>query len=306
MIGAPSGASAPGARVAFLVGAGRSGTTLLQKLLCLHPGVAYISNYEQRCGWLPDGLACGMAAQRIDDKLAAWFDQGGNAYFIRRPLLKRLMPTPHEGEFVFQHCGMPLFPPPDYAPAANTTDCLRRRFERFRQRAGATIFLSKRTANNRRIGALAQIFPAARYLHLVRDGREVTQSLADVEWWDGHPLWWDGRKPPELESAGMPRLQVCARNWVRELQEIRHALAAVDARRQLELRFEELLRDPVTHLERLTGFLGLDFPAAYHAAIDSLQLRPGRSRWARDWSPEQLSSVLAEAGPLLRELGYPE
>ena len=51
-----------GARVAFLVGAGRSGTTLLYKLLCLHPQVAYISNYENRFGWLPDGLACRAVA----------------------------------------------------------------------------------------------------------------------------------------------------------------------------------------------------------------------------------------------------
>lgn len=305
MTATPNGEPAPGARVAFLVGAGRSGTTLLQKLLCLHPRVAYISNYENRCGWLPDGLACGLASRRIGDKLAAWFDQGGNAYFIRRPLLKRLMPTPHEGEFLFRDCGMPLFPPPDYAPDANTIACLRRRFERFRRRAGATIFLSKRTANNRRIGALAQAFPAARYVHLVRDGREVTQSLADVEWWDQHPVWWDGRTPPELERAGMPRLQVCARNWVRELQEIRRSLAAIDPRRQLELRFEALLSEPIASLERVTRFLGLDFPAPYRAAIDSLKLRPGRSRWARDWSPEQLACVVAEAGALLRELGYP-
>ena len=43
-----NGERPPGEQVAFLVGAGRSGTTLLHKLLCLHPQIAYISNYENR------------------------------------------------------------------------------------------------------------------------------------------------------------------------------------------------------------------------------------------------------------------
>ena len=67
-----------GARVAFLVGAGRSGTTLLYKLLCLHPQVAYISNYENRFRWVPDGLAC-RAVARAHQRQAARVVQAGAA-----------------------------------------------------------------------------------------------------------------------------------------------------------------------------------------------------------------------------------
>ncbi len=96
--------------MAFLVGAGRSGTTLLQKLLCLHPRVAYISNYENRFSWLPDGLACGAIAGRLDAKLGAWFDRGGNAYFSNRPWFKKIFPTPHEGEAIFASLRHPVDP----------------------------------------------------------------------------------------------------------------------------------------------------------------------------------------------------
>jgi hypothetical protein len=293
-----------GERVAFLVGAGRSGTTLLYKLLCLHPQVAYISNYENRCGWLPGGLASRAVADRIDAKLHAWFNRGGNAYFVDRPWLKKLFPTPNEGESVYRACGVPLFPRPGERPDAATAARLRQRFERNRERAGAEIFVSKRTANNRRIPYLEAIFPAARYVHLVRDGRDVTQSLSTVDWWDGHTVWWDGRTPVEMEQSGEPRLAICARNWVRELEELRAQLEAIAPERVFELRFEDLLRDPHPQLERIVQFLGLELTPEYRAAIASLQLRPVQARWGSDWNDQQLECVLRETQPLLRQLGY--
>jgi omega-hydroxy-beta-dihydromenaquinone-9 sulfotransferase len=296
--------SAAGEEVAFLVGAGRSGTTLLHKLLCLHPQIAYISNYENRFGWFPDGLACGVIARRIDEKLGAWFDKGGNAYFIKRPWFKKLFPTPNEGESVFASCGIPLFPAPDYRPDPATADCLRRRFKQFRRRSGAAVFLSKRTANNRRIRQLAEIFPAARYIHLVRDGREVTQSLSTVEWWDQHRVWWDGRTPLEMERAGEPRLAVCARNWVREEQELQQQLAAIEPHRLFALRFEDLLHEPRAHLERVSKFLGVEFSVAYSHAIELLNLQPTRTKWKTEWDASQLATVLREAQPMLGKLGY--
>lgn len=299
-----SGQPLPGSRVAFLVGAGRSGTTLLQKLLCLHPGIAYISNYESRFAWFPDGLAPGIAAGRLQAKLGAWFDKGGNAYFVGRPWFKKVFPTPNEGESVFAACGVPLFPAPDYVVDEATSSCLRRRFEQIRTRAGGEVFLSKRTANNRRIRLLASIFPGARYVHLLRDGREVAQSLSTVEWWDNHTVWWDGRTAIEMERAGGRRLAICARNWVREMQELEIQLAPIDPAKILTLRFEELLADPLTHLARVVQFLGVEFTPAYAGAITSLNLRPVRPRWEQDWDAAQLDSVLKEEQPMLQRLGY--
>jgi LPS sulfotransferase NodH len=292
--------------VAFIVGAGRSGTTLLYKLLCLHPEVAYISNYENRLGWLPDGIAARTVNWRMEDKLRAWFNQGGNAYFTSRPLLKKAFPTPHEGESVFKACGVPLYPARGEVPDDETARRLRGRFERIRRRADARTFLSKRTANNRRIRYLSAIFPDARFVHLMRDGREVARSLAAVSWWDRHRVWWDGRTAIEMENAGEDRLAICARNWVREFEEVRAQLASVDSSQILELRYEELLQDPVHHLEKVLQFLGLEPLACYRATIRSLNLRPTPSSWSSALDGRQVDCVLRETRPLLRELGYAE
>ncbi|MFO1468553.1 MAG: sulfotransferase [Steroidobacteraceae bacterium] len=300
----PGAEASGGNQVAFLVGAGRSGTTLLYKLLCLHPRIAYISNYENRLSWFPDGLAPRLVANRIDAKLQTWFNKGGNAYFINRPWLKKLFPTPVEGEPIYEACGIRLFPEAGELPDEAAAQALRRRFERIRRRAGGAVFLSKRTANNRRIAQLAQVFPAARYVHLIRDGRDVAHSLSAVEWWDGHTVWWDGRTPVEMEQAGEQRLAICARNWVREMQELRPQLAGLEPGRLLTLSFEDLLRQPLVHLERLVRFLGLEFTASYRAAIESLELRPVRPKWNEEWNERELGQVMHEAGPLLNDLGY--
>ena len=294
----------PGGTVAFLLGAGRSGTTLLYKLLCLHPQVAYISNYENHSRWFPDGLAARMVAARLEDKQRAWFNRGGNAYFMDRPWVKKIFPTPHEGESVFAACGVPLFPARADLPEPQVVARLRQRFDRIRRRAGAQVFLSKRTANNRRVGYLAAAFPDARYVHLVRDGREVTQSLAKVEWWNGHRVWWDGRTPLEIEKSGEQRLAVCARNWVRELEELQVQLAPIDPGRVLMLRYEDLLAEPVHRLDDVLRFLGITSTPAYRSAIASLNLHPTRAKWGSQWDPQQLDCVLREAHPMLRELGY--
>ena len=292
------------AQVAFLVGAGRSGTTLLYKLLCLHPQIAYISNFESKWPWFPAGMACRAVAAHPQAKRAAWFRHGGNAYFVNRPWLKKAFPTPHEGEAVYRRCGLPLTPPPDYSPDAPTLHALRRTFESIRQRANASIFLSKRTANNRRIRQLEQVFPAARYIHLVRDGREVAQSLATVDWWDEHTVWWDGRTAGEIERAGADRLALCARNWVYEMRELERQLEAIEPERQCTLRFESLLQDPLEQLERVTRFLGLPYSTGYRATIESLGLRPVQPQWRQAWTSDQLDTVLREARPTLRLHGY--
>ena len=290
-------------KVIFLVGAGRSGTTLLYKLLCLHPRVGYISNFENRWAACPSGLPARLVASAIDAKLAMWFGQGGNAYFVNRPWSKKAFPTPNEGEAIYRRGGMPLCPEPDYVPTLDSARQLRQAFERIRRGAGAEVLVSKRTANNRRIRQLEAIFPEARYVHIVRDGREVTQSLANVEWWDDHTVWWDGRKARDIERAGEDRLSICARTWVREVLELEAQLGRIPSVRRIDLRFEDLLRNPLQEVERVVQFLGLEWTPVYRTAIDSLRLRPGAAHW-HDWTAEQLATVMRETQPTLSSLGY--
>lgn len=286
----------------FLVGAGRSGTTLVYKLLCLHRHVAYISNYDE--WWFPPGWAAGMVAADTAAKLGAWFGGGGNAYFVKRPLMKRMFPTPVEGEPIYRRCGMPLFSARGYRPDRRVADRLRGAFAAIRRGARGELVLSKRTSNNRRIPALDAVFPEARYVHVIRDGREVADSLLRVEWWGGHRVWWDGRTAAEMERSGENSLAIAARNWVYEMNELRHGLASVAPSRILEVRYERLLAEPERQLASILDFIGLTAGAEYLEAIRSLRLRYRPGSWQRRWNEDQLATVLREQEALLNGLGY--
>jgi hypothetical protein len=93
---------------------------------------------------------------------------------------------------------------------------------------------------------------------------------------------------------------------VRELEEVRTQLASVNPSQVMELRYEELLQDPVRQLEKVLQFIGLERLACFRATIRSLKLRPMPPGWRSTLDHQQLATVLRETRPLLRELGYAE
>jgi omega-hydroxy-beta-dihydromenaquinone-9 sulfotransferase len=294
------------ADVAFLIGAGRSGTTLLYKLLCLHPQVAYISNLEHRMPWLPASATGRLRLRRYASKLRHWFHDQGNAYMVQRPVLMRLAPVPVEGEAVYARCGIPLYPEPGYQPDERSATRLRTRFSTLRQAADARVLVSKRTANNRRIAALHSIFPGARFVSLMRDGREVAASLSRVDWWNDTPLWWDPtrRTPAEAVAQGEDLLRLCARNWVEETEEIARGFAGVPESRVLSVRYEELVATPIEQMRRVLTFLDLEHRLDYEWALKTLKLGHQSPSWRTAWSSQQAELVRREQSEHLTRSGY--
>ena len=103
-------------RVVFLIGAGRSGTTLLYKMLSIHQSVSYLSNYHKRYPNWPSLAYLQYILNRFPAyKRQSWFKDQGNAYFNeRRKWLHSIAPTPSEAESVYTSCDIPLTPPDDY------------------------------------------------------------------------------------------------------------------------------------------------------------------------------------------------
>lgn len=289
------------ADTAFVIGPGRSGTTLLYKLLCLHPQVAYLSSIESRMPWIPLALAGRLRIQDPRRKLAHWFQGGGNAYMPHRPLLQKLIPAPLEGETVYRRNGLPADP-----GAEGDGATLRDTFERIRRASGSAVFVSKRTANNRRIPMLDALFPQARFLVLERDGRAVAASLSRVEWWNDHRLWWDPehRTPLQVTASGADMLRLCARNWVEETRAIQEGLAGIDPARVCTVSFERLAAAPAAELARIVAFLGLPH-STVHDDLDSLFSPPAPvDSWRRNWSAEQTAMVNSEQAEHLNRQGY--
>jgi hypothetical protein len=152
---------------------------------------------------------------------------------------------------------------------------------------------------------LERLFPAARFVHLVRDGRDaavsylaVPEGIMTAGW--GHPR----------DAEGFACL------WRTEIEDAR-ALGGRVGERYLELRYEDLVSAPESALRRVCDFAGLPYEEAmldYVGRSDSAS-KPHQQRLnqaptpnVRDWRVEMGAgdrrAFDAIAGDVLAALGY--
>lgn len=152
-------------------------------------------------------------------------------------------------------------------------------------------------------------YPAARVVHIVRDGRDAVCSLLEKPWLR--------REQARADDAGVP-YGAYARFWVEPerrgafetVSDAQRAAwvwrcyvtAAREAEGALEIRYEELAADPAGVAASLAAHL--DVPVEPLAAALGRAHGSSVGRYRTELSAEQLEDVEVEAGTLLRELGY--
>lgn len=229
----------------FIIGCGRSGTTVLGEILSAHPRITYL--FEPYHLWAA-----------VDSRTDAT-----NLYHRVDPL---------------------MFMGPGHADEA-----ARRRFARtiLRQRREGAVLVEKTPHNAMRLGYLDALAPQARFVHLVRDGVEVTQSIDRLatqtpyrvagrrdlnQWWGEGGVKWRvlardaaeaGYFPDEIDRLAS-NAQRGALEWLAsELEADRHRESLGD--RILDVRFPDLLERPAEVLTRIADHLGADAPEQWLA-----------------------------------------
>ena len=99
-----------------------------------------------------------------------------------------------------------------------------------------------------RIGFLNEVFPDAKFIHIVRDGRAVASSYLHInEWqwrgWYGPASWRYGPLSPEdqaaWEASGRSFIALAGIQWRMHTRAIESARARIDPARFLEVRYED-------------------------------------------------------------------
>lgn len=187
--------------------------------------------------------------------------------------------------------------------------------------AGDLRLMEKSPQNVFIVRSLAEAFPDAQFVHIVRDGRDAAVSYLEKPWvrqvfaWTRRrdpggqpygpfaPYWVEDDRRGEFESASDLHRSV----WVWR----RHVEAALEGGEHLpddrwtEVRYEDLQADPHTEGDRLADFLGVDVGerGRLHEALDAAD--PGSvGRWRSRLDEPGLDVVEREAGKLLSRLGY--
>lgn len=153
-------------------------------------------------------------------------------------------------------------------------------------------------------------YPHAKAVHMIRDGRDVVCSLLEKRWltprqatsddagvaYGSYARFWvepDRREEFEHVSAARRAAWV----WRSYLSAVRSAGVAV-----VEVRYERMAESPAAVAAELARHL--DTPVDALATALSRVHRASVGRWRRDLDEAQLADVMAEAGDLLRDLGY--
>jgi hypothetical protein len=303
MSGQPAPGSSRDTTYVFLIGTGRCGSTLVHELLARHPGVGFISNLEDRLPGLPAGAR-----------------RAGNALYRHapRPLTgtRRLRYAPSEAYRVLAREVSPLVAEPSRDLVADdAVPWLAGRFRRFltsRARAqGRPVFLYKFTGWPRS-GFVGAVFPEARFINVVRDGRAVVASGLKTPWSRVHlgPEQWPwGPLPPayaaEWEASGRSFPLLAGLGWKKLMDAYAAAREQAPAGRWLDVRFEDLLADPRSCFKQMLDLMGLDQDPAFDRALARTRFAADRrDAFRRELGPDTVALLERSLAGHLERWGY--
>ncbi|MCM2357817.1 MAG: sulfotransferase [Geobacteraceae bacterium] len=285
----------------FIVGCPRSGTTLLLRMLDAHPRIAiidetewFVSWFEKRSGVTPEGFVLPELVTRLLQKETSAIFRGADLQ-IRPEELYGVVGSGREIQFA---------------------DFVARLFNRYGEVRGKPLVGTKNPDYVRKLATLHSLWPRARFVHIIRDGRDVSLSLMK---------WRKIKGKERTKTVGRfatwaeDPVTTAALLWEWHVRLGREAGSALGPGLYYEIRYEALVDRPEAECQALCEFLDVPYDDAM------LRFNEGRERddadldakhaWRpvttglRDWRTqmpvEDVARFEAVAGGLLDELGYP-
>jgi hypothetical protein len=274
----------------FVVGAARSGTTLLQRMLDAHPQLAVVNEtywlprkFRERTGLTREGLVTPALLPQL----------------LGSPKFSRMGLTEEDLVGIL----------PDGEPLRYEL-FVTQIFDLYAARRGKPLAGDKTPGYARRIEQIHELWPHARFVHIVRDPRDVCLSM--LEWRSGE------RTAGQFGTWDMDPVISTALYWSYSVAIGREAGKPLGPGLYREVRYEDQVSSPERELEQTCKFLRLpyaDTMARYYEG--KTRRKPGRSskaQWLppttglRDWRTQlavaDVERIEAVAGDLMRRLGY--
>jgi hypothetical protein len=210
--------------------------------------------------------------------------------------------------------------------------------------SGAAFLIEKTVENCVRVPYVQAVFPEARFIHLIRDGRDVVESV--YREWMRPPDWgyilqkartypltdafdyavsyagsalrkviardrtkaadpWGVRYQGIHEDlATKDLLEVCAIQWACSVGMSLAALESLPAERVLQIRYEAFVQNPSDHLRQIAQFAGFD-PSPYSRVLDLESISQRNiGKGFRHLNKQQQCLVLSHIQDTLASLGY--
>ncbi len=290
----------------FIIGHWRSGTTLLHELLALDPGFAYPTTYQ--CFFPSHFLLTewhftrlsrfALPSQRPGDNMTMGWDH------------------PQEDEYALCNLGQPspyltiafpkhgprsreYFDLEELSPEAldRWKQCFLRFLKQITVRNPKPLVLKSPT-HTYRIKVLLELFPNARFVHIVRNPYVVFPSSIHI--WQSIS-WHQGLQRPTFEWLE----EYVFDNFIYMFDKLEETRPLVDASRFYETRYEHLVKDPVGQLRAIYEHLDLgDFervrPKVEQYMVDHTDYKTNHYLL----TPELRDRITRRWGDVIRRYGY--
>jgi hypothetical protein len=283
----------------FIVGCSRSGTTLLQHVAAAHPQIAIIPEtrwfarwYEKRNGITADGM---VTPELISNLL--------NRHRLFRDVDLGIRPMELHA-LIAGSRGM------------HYRDFVRWLFDRYGEARGKPLVGNKTPGHVRRLLTLHELWTEAKFVHIIRDGRDVCLSMRQKRAATQKQI-----KPGRFATWEDDPIITLALWWEWDVRLGREAGCRLGPQHYYEMRYEKLVADPGSVCRDLCRFLGVAYDDAmleHHQSKKSANGRvyqkhsrlerpitAGLRDWREEMSPVETERFEAAAGDLLEELDYP-
>lgn len=274
----------------FLVGSPRSGTTMLKRMINAHPWVAITREthwiprfYEKKKGVTEEGLVTEKLVEYLFEHRR--FDQ----MKIKRSALLKLVKE---------------------QPEATYASLVSQIFDNYGRRKKKPLVGDKTPTYVRKLPVLHKLWPEARIVHLIRDGRDVWLSMKN--WRMAH------KAAGKFNSWKIDPLVTTAFWWKALVAMGRSDGNVLGKDLYYDLKYEDLIAHPDVECKKLAGFLGLPHVEAMERYYEGrtqlgeqlstnaawLPPTPGRRDWRTQMESHDIEKFEAATGNLLDELGY--
>lgn len=268
----------------FIVGAPRSGTTLLSSMLNAHSQIAipYESNFMVDC-YNKYGLRADLNDDQERERL---LDEILSGYFV-----SRWNPKVTKSDLNLDQC-------------KTLPSLIQELYSCYAKKRGKSIWGDKTPGYTPHIHILNKIFPDAKYIHIIRDGRDVALSLVSKSW-------------------GPSNFPAAIKLWRETVSLCEVQLSMLPHDRYLTLKFEDLVKSTRECLLKICNLLAINYeeqisstypdkidyvPNSVRSIHENLKELPSETqcyKWKKSMCKSDQAIAYEIAGDILTKFEYP-
>lgn len=281
----------------FIIGAGRSGSSIFHRMFSTHPNVAWLSRWHAK------------HSSRLEK--IRYLNYLGDIPIVGNRLRKYVDPSECY-QLWEQICPGFSMPCRDF-DADDVTNINKKRI----QAAFSKVLTNKKhrllikLTGWPRISFIREIFPDAKFIHIVRDGRAVSNSTMHVDFWWGWrgPEGWrwgalSDENKAVWEKHNKSFVALAGIQWKILMDSMDVARTHIDSKDFLEIKYEDFCNNPVNDFKRVAEFCDLDWTNCFEKNLNRFTLGSQDFKWKEQMTEKQINILDDVLNEHLTKYGY--